>query len=131
MNIEESPTCATCNIDDTLIHYFAACDLIVDFWASFSQCLSNMFNSFDTTHDKFIMIFGLEQTQKEINVMNYIFIMTQLFIYKNKLAKKRSIDFYKFLSFLKEKIHLKMSFHKIYCDTIKFNKKWGHLYDSQ
>ena len=74
-------------------------------WSSFSQWLSHMFNSFDTTLDESIIIFGIEQAQKEINVMNYILIMAKLFINKNKLAKKRSIDFYKVLSFLKETSH--------------------------
>jgi len=129
INIKDSPLCTDCNEDDTLLHFFINCNLVTSFWTSFANWLSRLIKQ-NLILDEPIIMFGIENSSSEIKMINYLLIVGKWYIYTQKLANQKLIDFYRFLPFLKEKLHIKYLSHKYNNTQCLFERKWGKIYNN-
>jgi len=129
INIKDSPLCTDCNEDDTLLHFFINCNLVTSFWTSFANWLSRLIKQ-NLILDEPIIMFGIENSSSEIKMINYLLIVGKWYIYTQKLANQKLIDFYRFLPFLKEKLHIKYLSHKYNNTQFLFERKWGKIYNN-
>ena len=128
MKVKDSPNCIFCKENDDIIHYFATCNRVTDFWRSFENWWIKTSGDLGQLDIKTVM-FGVFSNKTNANVFNYCLIAAKMFIYAKKLKCERTnIDFYRFLIFLKEKLILKETNAVLNGKLVEFENNFGFLY---
>jgi hypothetical protein len=99
--IKKSDTdkCKWCpEIDDT-VHFYAECQHLSGFWASFAKWYAGMTNEKLTITLESIIV-GFTNKQENIDTLNACMLLAKWHIYKQKLNESE-VFFYKFLCELK------------------------------
>ena len=128
MKVLNSPLCQYCKLDDTICHYFVHCKLVQSFWDSLAIWWSNLFISMLELNNE-IIIFGVNITTKETRLLNYILIFAKWYIFVRKSSGTlKDVDFYQFLTKVKERLVYKRCVKKIQGNIQQFDLLWGEIY---
>lgn len=125
MKVKDSPNCVFCKENDDIVHFFATCNRVTDFWRSFENWWIQTSGDVGKLDIKTVM-FGVVSNKTNANVFNYCLIAAKMFIYAKKIKCERTnIDFYRFLIFLKEKLVLKETNAVLNGKLEEFENKFG------
>ena len=131
VGIKNSPNCETCNIDDTLIHFFIDCVHVQNFWENFQIWWANVTSVPVVNLSKQNLLLGIKKSEKHFLTLNFIIFLANKFIHDNKMAAKKDVSFPAFLITLK----LQLYFEKQICiknnQLTMFNVKWNWLCEQQ
>ena len=128
MKVRDSPNCELCDKDDTIIHYFIGCRGLEQFWESFMTWWKGI-TGCSIILNEFIVLFGTNIPTREAEIFNYCIIVAKNYIYEQKI-KAKSVDFYSFLPYLKNKVTASKDYNKSISKKGEYIKKWGLLLDN-
>lgn len=127
--IKGSPNCETCNIDDTLIHFFIDCVHVENFWSNFRIWWSDVTLLPGINLSNKDLLLGITKSEKNFLTLNYIIMLANKFIHDNKMIAMKQVSFPAFLITLK----LQLNYEKQICmksnNFTVFNEKWNWLYE--
>ena len=136
LKIKESNLCTYCQIEkDTIQHFFLHCPMIKQFWISFSNWWtripdnSTILLSVSTENDELNILFGFPGGADNIVTLNFCISYAKYYIYLQKMNSCNNIDFYSFLSYLKEKLEIEKDINQNRDTTQKF-KIFMIIYES-
>ena len=127
---DHNKLCETCQIEDTLEHYFFFCETSKIFWSHFKHWWHSV-TSVDLNLTMFYVIFGIinERDESLINALNFCILFGKYFIAKCKKGGDMCC-FFSFLRELKNRIEIE---NYIYCQNGKearFIQTWAEIYNS-
>ena len=122
--------CESCNVYDSITHYFYNCPMATLFWNQLSKWLSNNC-SIQISLAKIDVIFGIKSNLKDqcTQCVNYIIIHGKWYIYQCKLNKK-VIFLLDFLLHLKHDLLIEKYIYISNGQMETFSKYWGLLEDA-
>ena len=100
IRIKDNPNCDTCQVDDTLSHFFIGCRKVEPFWRSFKQWWQRFCSkphNFTNTN----ILLGVNNTTQADKCFNYLLIQAKKFINDSKLNESKYISLYTFLHLIK------------------------------
>ena len=125
--ISDTPNCNFCDEEevDDIIHYFIGCSNLNNLW-SHLECWWNRTADYQLTLTPKHIIFGFYYDNVGFSNINYVLLLAKWYV-KCQRYHGRQIDFYSFLSVLKQ--HLLIE--KYICTSNNkmhiFNKKWSTI----
>ena len=129
VGIKNSPNCETCNVDDTLIHFFIDCVHVQTFWANFRIWWANITLLPGINLSIQDLLLGVNKLDQHFLTLNYIIILANKFIHDHKMVAKKDISFTAFLVTLK----IQLTYEKQICikknQITVFDEKWNWLFD--
>ena len=126
--IKDSPNCDTCNVDDTLQHFFLECQIVQNFWLSFNTWCATV-----TQDNTYLLIsqkeylFGFEQRKKHAINMNFILCLANKYIHDSKMKGILNDTFAPFLQMLEHQLNYKKQICIKNNELVKFESKWALL----
>ena len=131
LRVIDSPNCLYCGKDDTIVHFFYHCPILRQFWTSFCLWWSRLTNSVtsDNFHD-ITVIFGGKIDCDEAISFNYCLTIAKYYIYINRLNEIPTIDFYKYLVFLKSKLNEEYMYYEEKDNLKIFTKSKGLIFEN-
>ena len=127
IKIATSPDCLRCDdhsVDD-IVHYFIECKQLDGFWNRLEQWWNHLSTCKIVITPKHVL-FGLYYDNEYFAQINYIILLAKWYIY-GQHRKNRSIDFYKFLPYLK----CQLSQEEYICsirNCNSFETRWKTIY---
>lgn len=124
--IKDSPNCDTCNVDDTLQHFFLECQTVQNFWLSLNTWCSAV-----TQDNTFMLIskkenlFGFDQRKKHAININFILCLANKYIHDNKLNGNLNISFPPFLEMFKHQLNYEKQICIKNNELTMFESKWA------
>ena len=129
--ISESPTCKFCPDEDSLIHFFATCPKIKEFWSTFFSWWKRISDTNIELRDKelhFTILLGSCSQGEYFDVLNFCLLSAKHYIYIKRLFHDNKVDFFEFLIKLKYKLKMEKQICKQREEECKF-KKFEFIYD--
>ncbi len=124
----DSPFCNSCHdVIDDIIHHFVDCRGLNGFWHSLESWW-NRTAEYSVTLSKKHIILGFYYDNMYFSSINYVVMLAKSYIYR-QVNCERIVDFYNFLSILKQKLEIE----KYVCTSTGkiqlFDKRWSSILD--
>ena len=103
MRLIENPLCTVCNEVDDLPHFLIHCNYVNIFWTSLFSWLNNNLN-YNLTVNEVDIIFGINGTNDQSLVANYVILHAKYFIYKRRIQEIHTLHLTSFKAQLKHKL---------------------------
>ena len=129
-NIVGDNKCEFCNDADTLSHYFAECDSVVQFWKFLKRWFIRTFQ-FVINFTSLDILLGIPNydNSNDVMILNFVILFVKYYIYNCK-KNAMPIDFFSFLVKLKSHLIIEEYRHIMYNRGLEFATKWSILSDS-
>ena len=129
LKIKNTPKCRFCNKDETLEHYFFACQITKQFWRAFFTWWNTLPVLNLHTLEERDVILGIPLSQETAGSLNYCILIAKLSIYQNKSVNLQP-DIYKFHCELKDKLIIEEAISLKNDNITRFTNTWKFITDN-
>ena len=88
--IKNTPNCETCNVDDTLIHFFIDCVHVQNFWANFKTWWANITLLPGINLSNQDLLLGVNTLDQHFLTLNQIITLANKFIHDSKWLQEKT-----------------------------------------
>lgn len=105
MRIKQSPTCSTCDMEDSISHFFVACANTQRFWDSLNSWCENHIDVSLSQLSLTELLLGVHRSINAKRVVNWLLLQAKFFIQKNKLFHGGQLPLIAFLAETRAKLY--------------------------